>query len=129
LKLRKLRKMVVLYGNAPYSYAHLAIKCFIRAPAFFKLQDQIGAASGNRTQNIYFTKVIGYHYINAANLEQRAGLEPALFHVGSMMPYQLGERCIKSYINNYNKFLNIGATRRYCLVVFSLPMRCTAFIL
>lgn len=32
-------KLVVLHGNAPYSYANLAIKCFIRAPAFFKLQD------------------------------------------------------------------------------------------
>lgn len=33
--------LVVLHGNAPCSYANLAIKCFIRAPAFFKLQDHV----------------------------------------------------------------------------------------
>ena len=40
-KLSLIWNLVVLYGNAPYSYAHLAINWDINPAAFFKLQDHI----------------------------------------------------------------------------------------
>ena len=38
--------MVVLSGNAPDSYANLAINCVISTAAFFKLQDHFKLVAG-----------------------------------------------------------------------------------
>ena len=52
--------MVFLSGNAPESYANLAIKCFIRAPAVFQLQED------DIKQWIAFTLKIGIIHVTPA---------------------------------------------------------------
>ena len=67
--------LVVLSGNAPESYANLAIKLFIRQPAVFQLQDQNWSTMPESNRLSLLGRQRHSQYANGA-LDQVVGVEP-----------------------------------------------------